>query len=125
MTRLALSLVLTSLATSCQLAPLLTPTANLTPPASASLADIGQAVVKAGESLGWVVTIQGSGRARALLYLRDHQAQVDVFYSKTHVEIRYVSSLNLMHMEDMINRRYNKWVKNLRIRIQRDVAKIK
>ena len=125
MTRIALFLALLTLGTSCQLAPVLTPTGKLEPPASASLADIGQAVVKAGESLGWVVTIQGSGRARALLYLRDHQAQVDVFYSKTHVEIRYVSSLNLMHMEDMINRRYNKWVKNLRIRIQRDVAKIK
>lgn len=125
MTRIALFLSLLTLATSCLLAPVLTPTANLAPGPSATLDDIGQAVVTAGKSLGWVVNVQRGGVARAQLDLRDHQAVVDVIYSKTHVEIRYVSSLNLMETDGLINRRYNHWVQNLRARIQRNVAKIK
>ena len=113
-----------TLVTACRTVPILTPDAPLSPPASATLADIGRAVVAAGTDLGWVIELQESGEARGTLSLRDHQAVVKIRFSKQSLQIDYVSSLNLLHSGNDIHRNYNNWVKNLRVEIQKRVAKL-
>ena len=114
--------LIASLFVACRTAPILNPSVTLTPPASASLEEIGRAIVATGTRLGWVIQVEGPGEARGSLDLRGHQAVVKILFSKTSLRIDYVSSVNLMHSGDEIHHNYNNWVKNLQVRIQRKVA---
>ncbi|NRA10039.1 MAG: hypothetical protein HRU02_17925 [Myxococcales bacterium] len=113
-----------ALVVACRTAPILNPDGPLGPPASASLDDIAQAVVKAGTRLGWVIELEGPGEARGTLQLRNHEAVVKILFSKQNLQIDYVSSKKLYHSGNEIHRKYNNWVKKLRARIQRKVAEI-
>ena len=85
------------LVVACRTAPILNPNGPLGPPASASLYDIAQAVVKAGTQLGWVIELEGPGEARETLQLRNHEEVVKTLFSKQSLQIDYVSSKNLLH----------------------------
>ena len=57
--------------------------------ATRSVQQVEQAIVSAGNSLGWRMQPQGPGRMQGTLLLRDHRAVVDIDYSARAYSIRY------------------------------------
>lgn len=81
---------------------------------SLSAQQLEQAIVAAGDALGWQMRPTGPGRIEGTLLLRDHRAVVDINYSPRSYSIRYKDSSNL-HYDDggTIHRNYNRWIENL------------
>ena len=86
--------------------------------------DIGKAIVAAGSELGWSIRLQEPGTARGVIRVRNHEAAVDITYTKKNLQINYASSDNLLHSGNGIHRNYNRWVNNLRMHIQQRVSRI-
>ena len=74
---------------------------------------VRNAIVKAGTSLGWVMTPVSPGLVNARLALRDHLAVVDVRYTATTYSITYKDSTNLNYRDGQIHKNYNGWIDNL------------
>jgi len=74
---------------------------------------VRNAIVKAGNSLGWVMTPVSPGLVNGRLALRDHLAVVDVRYTATTYSITYKDSTNLDYANGQIHKNYNGWVENL------------
>ena len=113
-----------TLVSACRTVPISNPNVSLSPPPNASLEDIGQAIVAAGTGLGWAIQLEEPGKARGTLHLRDHEAVVEITYTKQKLQINYAGSTNLLQAGDDIHRNYNRWVKNLRVQIQRRVVRL-
>lgn len=81
---------------------------------SLSAQQLEQAIVAAGDALGWQMRPTGPGRIEGTLLLRDHRAVVDINYSPRAYSIRYKDSSNL-HYDGggTIHRNYNRWIENL------------
>jgi len=74
---------------------------------------VRNAIVKAGNSLGWVMTPVSPGLVNGRLALRDHLAVVDVRYTATTYSITYKDSTNLNYRDGQIHKNYNGWIENL------------
>lgn len=79
-------------------------------------------IVWAGQSLGWIVSKEESGRLE-LSYDKQgkHQVTIAVEYDTTGYKINYLSSVNLDFAEAngvrKIHPNYNRWIRNLMKRI--------
>ena len=80
---------------------------------SRSAQQVEQAIVSAGNSLGWQMRPVGPGRIEGTLLLRDHRAVVDIDYSPRTYSIRYKDSSNLHYDGASIHKNYNGWIENL------------
>ena len=78
-----------------------------------SMQQVEQAIVSAGNSLGWQMRPQGPGKVQGTLLLRDHRAVVDVDYTQRSYSIRYKDSSNLNYDGSSIHKNYNGWIENL------------
>ena len=78
-----------------------------------SMQQVEQAIVAAGNSLGWQMQPQGPGRIQGTLVLRDHRAVVDIGYTQKSYSIRYKDSSNLNYDGGSIHKNYNGWIQNL------------
>ena len=78
-----------------------------------SAQQVEQAIISAGNSLGWQMRPSGPGRIEGTLLLRDHRAVVDIDYSPKTYSIRYKDSSNLNHEGGTIHKNYNGWIENL------------
>lgn len=85
-------------------------------PSGSTAEDIKKAVMYAGVEYGWEMTEAGPGHINGVLNIRRHRAEIDVEYDDTTFTIRYKDSTNLKYNGSTIHRRYNTWVKNLRIK---------
>ena len=74
---------------------------------------VRNAIVAAGNGLGWVMTPVSPGLVSGRLMLRDHVAVVDVRYSAKTFSITYKDSTNLNYKDGQIHRNYNGWIENL------------
>jgi hypothetical protein len=72
-----------------------------------------QAILSAGNSLGWRMQPQGPGKIQGTLNLRDQSALVDIDYSATTYSIKYKDSSNLHYDGNSIHKNYNGWIENL------------
>lgn len=100
----------------CRTAPILNVTdvpVNVPAGQTATLATVEQAIIRAGNGLGWQMKIEKPGLIVGTLLLRDHQAVVDIPFSTSAYSIVYRSSVNLDQNGDSIHRNYNGWVQNL------------
>ena len=97
-------------------APVVTTSKNYT------VEQMRNAIIRAGQSLGWRVQNSGKQRLRATLFVRDHMAQVMINYNWRAYSIRYENSRNLEYEGDSIHRNYNSWVRNLDNRIQSELS---
>ena len=78
-----------------------------------SAQQVEQAIISAGNSLGWQMRPSGPGRIEGTLLLRDHRAVVDIDYSPKTYSIRYKDSSNLHYDGGTIHKNYNGWIENL------------
>jgi hypothetical protein len=85
---------------------------------------VRNAIVKAGNSLGWVMTPVSPGLVNARLALRDHLAVVDVRYTATTYSITYKDSTNLNYRDGQIHKNYNGWIENLDRDIRNELLRI-
>ena len=106
MAALALSLA------SCRTAPIQN-ISGAPVPAGKTAQQVGDAIVAAGNSLGWQMKPAGPGRMTGTLLLRDHQAVVDIAYSAAAYSITYKDSSNLKYDGTTIHSNYNGWIQNL------------
>jgi hypothetical protein len=74
---------------------------------------VRNAIVSAGNALGWVMTPVSPGLVNGRLMLRDHVAVVDVRYTEKMYSITYKDSTNLNYRDGQIHKNYNGWIENL------------
>lgn len=75
--------------------------------------DVRIAIVRAGTTLGWVMTPVDPGLVSGRLALRGHLAIVDVRYTAKDYSITYKDSTNLDYRDGQIHKNYNGWIENL------------
>ncbi len=80
---------------------------------SASLKELGEAVIRAGGALGWRMQRVKPGHIVGTLFLRSHMAAVDITFNEDIYSIIYKNSSNLKYDGAEIHRDYNSWVKKL------------
>lgn len=83
---------------------------------------IQHAILKAGEGLGWSMEPIRPGHIEGTLNVRSHQAVVDITYDASTYNIQYKSSMNLRQSGGKIHRRYNTWIKNLKLAINENLS---
>ncbi len=74
---------------------------------------VRNAIVAAGNGLGWVMTPISPGLVSGRFIKDDHVAVVDVRYTEKIFSITYKDSTNLKYKNGHIHRDYNGWVENL------------
>ena len=80
---------------------------------SATLQELGEAVIRAGGSLGWRMQRIKPGHIVGTLFLRSHMAAVDIAFNEDTYSITYKNSSNLQYDGEEIHRNYNGWIKRL------------
>ena len=97
------------------------PTQNI----SKSISDesLFNAIKKGGASHRWEVSKVERGVAKAIYNKRRHQAVVLIHYGHQTYDIQYSSSKNLKYKasRNTIHKNYNKWIKNLKKSIDREI----
>ncbi len=95
-------------------------------PSGATLTEVSKIIQSAGNSLGWAMKETKPGLIVGTLYLRDHEANVEIPFTTTSYSIRYVSSKNLKFdaSKRTIHSNYNGWVTNLDNRIRAQLASL-
>lgn len=88
------------------------------------IADVRGAIIRAGQSLGWQIRDNGKQRLLGTLFIREHEAQVDIDYTRKVYSIRYHDSRNLNYDGTKIHGRYNSWVDNLHEAIRKQLLLI-
>lgn len=78
-----------------------------------TLAQVREAIVRAGATLGWEMKDDGPNKLIATLNLRKHVAVVEIPYTESTYSIKYLSSTNLDAKDGKIHKNYNGWITNL------------
>ena len=86
--------------------------------------DISKAIRKAGGSLSWIMQEKGDGHILGTLNIRNHTAIVDIYYDESKYSIVYKDSKDLLYNGTEIHKSYNKWVRNLRKRINQNLSQL-
>jgi hypothetical protein len=77
-------------------------------------AQVREAIVRAGASLGWQIREEAPGLLVGTITLRTHSAVVAIPYTSRTYSVQYRSSQNLYESGGMIHKNYNGWITNLR-----------
>lgn len=96
----------------CRSAPVMN-VVNAPVGASRTAAQVEQAIVSAGNSLGWRMQPQAPGKVQGTLMRRDHRAVVDIDYTPRTYTIRYKDSSGMDYDGSAIHKNYNGWIENL------------
>ena len=71
---------------------------------------------------GWRCQKFSDEKSKCTLNKRDHSATVEISHNKKSYTINYLDSANLKYKQGQIHQQYNKWIKNLEIRIFQIIA---
>jgi hypothetical protein len=93
-------------------------TSSGTPP---TMADVEQAIVRAGQGLGWRMQPVKPGHVVGTLSLRTHTAVVDVTFDTRTYNITYKDSMQLNYDGTNIHKNYNGWIQNLDFSIRNNL----
>ncbi len=88
---------------------------------TATLSTVEQAIMRAGNGLGWQMKVEKPGLIVGTLNLRTHTAVVDIPFTASTYSIIYKSSVDLDQQGDTIHKNYNGWVQNLDQAIRRQL----
>lgn len=91
---------------------------------AATVQDVERSIVRAGSSLGWVMTPVRPGLVSGRLDLRTHIAVVEVPYDTKSYSIRYKDSTNLNAEGGNIHKNYNGWIENLDRNIRAELLRL-
>lgn len=84
---------------------------------------VQNAIVAACLSRGWVANVKSDNMIEAKLMLRDHQASVEIPFSRSSYSIIYKDSRKLGYRKNgTIHRNYNGWVTKLSASIQKELG---
>ncbi len=86
-----------------------------------SLEDVGKAIFRAGNSLGWQMKIKKPGTMIGTLYQDSHMAQVAIDYNTREYDITYQASKDLNYQAGKIHKNYNGWIEELDQAIHREL----
>ena len=89
---------------------------------SASIQELGEAVIRAGGALGWRMQRIKPGHIVGTLFLKNLMAAVDITFNEDVYSIRYKNSSNLKYDGAEINPDYNEWIKKLDDSINREFS---
>jgi hypothetical protein len=87
-----------------------------------SMDQIENAIITAASAREWTVTKLATGKLIATYAPRNHVAKVEIDFTRHDFSILYVDSTNLKYSSGTIHKNYNRWVNNLKVDIQREVA---
>jgi hypothetical protein len=87
-----------------------------------SSAQVRNAIIRAGQGLGWQIKEVQPFLLEGTLHLRTHMARVNIPYSAERYSIVYKDSENLQYDGKMIHSNYNGWVQNLDKAIKTQLA---
>jgi hypothetical protein len=88
-----------------------------------TMAEVEQAINRAGASLGWVMTPTRPGLVTGRLAIRTHVAVVEITYDTKSFSIRYKDSVNLDYDGGNIHKNYNGWIDNLEREIRANLSR--
>ena len=88
---------------------------------TATMTTVEQAIMRAGNGLGWQMKVEKPGLIVGTLNLRTHTAVVDIPFTASTYSIIYKSSVDLDQQGDTIHKNYNGWVQNLDQAIRRQL----
>ena len=91
---------------------------------AATAQDVERSIVRAGSSLGWVMSPVRPGLVSGRLDLRTHIAVVEVPYDTKSYSIRYKDSTNLNAEGGNIHKNYNGWIENLDRNIRAELLRL-
>lgn len=103
--------------------------------------EVKQAIVRAGEALGWTMRVETLRKLVGVLTVRDETASVAIDYNTKMYSIKYRDSTNLGYKwkpisdyggtiaisgteQGEIQKQYNDWVKKLDAAIKQEIARI-
>lgn len=88
---------------------------HITANSKVTLDQVGDAIVRAGAGLGWIMKKEKPGHIVGTLPIRSHLAVVDILYDTKEYSINYNRSENLNYNQEdnTIHKRYNGWIANL------------
>ena len=89
-----------------------------------TLEQIRRAIVASVTRKGWTAKNIGSRQIQATLNVRKNIARVVIAYSTRSYSITYKDSHTLAYDGATIHRNYNKWVRNLKILINRQLGSL-
>jgi hypothetical protein len=95
---------------------------NAPPGARLTMEEVATAIWRGGQEQGWQISEVRPGELTGTLRLRSHVAVVTITHDTSRFSIRYRDSTNLLQSGDDIHKRYNTWVRNLDLAIQRELA---
>jgi len=85
---------------------------------------VRNAIVRAGNASGWVMTPVSPGLVSGRLIVQDHVAVVDVRYSEKLYSITYKDSTNLKFRDGQIHKAYNAWIATLDRDVRNELLRI-
>ncbi len=92
------------------------------------VADLQKAVVNAAINRNWIPTVTAENCVRCDITVRNkHRVVIDVIISSQQIIFRYVASENMDYnpnKKKKIHRKYEGWLKNLGVEINKEIAKI-
>jgi len=91
-----------------------------------TLEEIGRGIVTGCARRLWQCSIARPGEIRAVLFVRQHMAEVRIDYDTKFFSVTYVDSRELRYDlgKNEIHRKYNLWVANLIGDINRSIASL-
>ena len=89
---------------------------------SLSSSDVGNAIKRAGMSLGWRMADVSPGLMEGTLHVRDHVAKIEIPYNSSSYSIKYKDSQNLNYDGQNIHANYNGWIQRLDRQIQLNLS---
>lgn len=75
--------------------------------------DVKNAIIVAGESIGWSMKPVRPGLIIGVIFVRNHMAKIEIEYTKKTFSIFYKDSAGLKYNGTNIHKSYNNWIKNL------------
>ena len=85
---------------------------------------VGDAIVRAGASIGWKMDNVTSDLIMATWTARGHSVTVDIPYTANEYTIKYRDSSNMNAKDGMIHSSYGRWVERLKHNIDAEISKL-
>ena len=99
--------------------------ANLSSYGNFTAAQVGDAIIRGGASIGWQMNKVSPELITATLTERRHSATVEIHYSAKSYTIKYRDSVNLRADGTTIHSSYNRWVERLQRNIDAQILRLK
>jgi hypothetical protein len=89
---------------------------------ASSLSVVKDSIIKAGQGRGWIMNAAPKNVINGKLINRDHEVEIRITYATNNYQIDYVSSKNMKAGAGKIHRKYETWLRNLDLDIQKQLA---